>query len=168
MLPLLLVYVAEYTINLGVVPTLLFPLAEMPVARFRDAFPLYGALYQAGVFVARSSLPLLRVRALLPPALLQLLNLLLLTAHALFPLAPSVHVLFAAVFWEGLLGGLVYVNTFAAIRDADAGPAREFALAAVTVADSAGICAAGLIALALEPALCAWQVAHGRPWCREA
>lgn len=34
MLPLFLVYLAEYTINQGVAPTLLFPLAESPFKHF--------------------------------------------------------------------------------------------------------------------------------------
>ena len=42
----------------------------------------------------------------------------------------------------------------------------EFALAAVSVSDSAGIMLAGVIGLWLEPALCAWQSASGRDACR--
>lgn len=34
MVPLFLVYLAEYTINQGVAPTLLFPLAESPFKHF--------------------------------------------------------------------------------------------------------------------------------------
>jgi battenin len=39
MLPLLLVYIAEYTINQGVAPTLLFPLSNTPFAAYRDFYP---------------------------------------------------------------------------------------------------------------------------------
>jgi battenin len=167
MLPLFLVYVAEYTINQGVAPTLLFPLPETPFKHFRAFYPTYGAIYQLGVFISRSSLPFVRVRTLYTPAVLQVLNLIGLTAHAMYPFIPTVWFVFAIVFWEGLLGGLVYVSTFAAIREEVAEEDREFSLGATTVSDSAGICLAGFVGIAVEKALCAWQVQHGRDWCRK-
>lgn len=51
MLPLLLVYIAEYSINQGVAPTLLFPLKETPFSEFRAFYPTYGALYQLGYVI---------------------------------------------------------------------------------------------------------------------
>jgi battenin len=167
MLPLFLVYVAEYTINQGVAPTLLFPLAETPFKQFRAFYPTYGAIYQLGVFISRSSLPFVRVRTLYTPAVLQVLNLVGLTAHAMYPFIPTVWFVFGIVFWEGLLGGLVYVSTFAAIREEVAEEDREFSLGATTVSDSAGICLAGFVSIGMEKALCGWQVQHGRDWCRK-
>ncbi|KAI7004009.1 putative Golgi integral membrane protein, partial [Hortaea werneckii] len=167
MLPLFLVYVAEYTINQGVAPTLLFPLASTPFKHFRAFYPTYGAIYQLGVFLSRSSLPFLRIRSLYLPTFLQVANLLALTVHALWPYIPTVYFVFAIVFWEGLLGGLVYVSTFAAIREDVGEEEREFSLGAVTVSDSAGICVAGLVGVVMESLLCSWQVQHGRGWCRE-
>ncbi|KAI7357032.1 protein btn1 [Hortaea werneckii] len=167
MLPLFLVYVAEYTINQGVAPTLLFPLASTPFNHFRAFYPTYGAIYQLGVFLSRSSLPFLRIRSLYLPTFLQVANLLALTVHALWPYIPTVYFVFAVVFWEGLLGGLVYVSTFAAIREDVGEEEREFSLGAVTVSDSAGICVAGLVGVVMESLLCSWQVQHGRGWCRE-
>ena len=166
MLPLFLVYVAEYTINQGVAPTLLFPLKESPFKHYRAFYPAYGTLYQLGVFVSRSSLPFLRIRTLYTPAILQVLNLALLTAHAINPFIPGVYFVFAIIFWEGLLGGLVYVSTFAAIREEVPEEDREFSLGATTVSDSGGICVAGFLGIAMESALCGWQVQHGRDWCR--
>ncbi|KAI6803904.1 protein btn1 [Hortaea werneckii] len=167
MLPLFLVYVAEYSINQGVAPTLLFPLPETPFTHFRAFYPTYSAIYQLGVFLSRSSLPFLRVKSLYIPTCLQVANLLALTLQALWPFIPTVYFVFGIVFWEGLLGGLVYVSTFAAIRDEVAEGEREFCLGAVTVSDSAGICVAGLVGVVLERGLCEWQVWHGRGWCRE-
>jgi battenin len=166
MLPLLLVYVAEYAINQGVAPTLLFPLAASPFDSFRDFYPFYGFLYQLGVFVSRTSIAWVRVRHLYLPALLQVANFALLTLQALYFFVPSVYLVFAVVFWEGLLGGAVYVNTFAEIMDNVPAAEREFSLGATTVSDSAGICIAGFIGMAIEPWLCAWQVSHGRDWCK--
>ena len=158
---------AEYTINQGVSPTLLFPLTETPFKHFRAFYPTYGAIYQLGVFISRSSLPFIRVRTLYTPAVLQVLNLIGLTAHAMYPFIPTVWFVFAIVFWEGLLGGLVYVSTFAAIREEVAEEDREFSLGATTVSDSAGICLAGFVSIGMEKALCGWQVQHGRDRCRK-
>lgn len=168
MLPLFLVYLAEYTINQGVAPTLLFPLDQSPFERFRDFYPAYATIYQLGVFISRSSLPFFRLKALYPPSWLQVLNLVVLTIHSMTYFLPTVWIVFAIVFWEGLLGGSVYVSTFAAVREEVSEPDREFSLGAVTLADSFGIFCAGLVGAVLEPALCSWQVSHGRDWCRQS
>ncbi|KAK0739993.1 batten's disease protein Cln3 [Schizothecium vesticola] len=166
MLPLLLVYIAEYTINQGVAPTLLFPLEQSPFTEFRAFYPFYNFLYQLGVFISRSSMPFIRIRHLYLPSLLQVANLVLLTLHALLNFIPSVYLVFAVIFWEGLLGGAVYVNTFAEIMDNVPMAEREFSLSATTVSDSGGICIAGFLGMAMEVWLCDWQVRHGRDWCR--
>ncbi|PYH99881.1 batten's disease protein Cln3 [Aspergillus ellipticus CBS 707.79] len=167
MLPLLLVYVAEYTINQGVSPTLLFPLEGSPFEHYRAFYPAYNAIYQVGVFISRSSTPFFRIHNLYLPSLLQVVNLVVLTLHALFGFIPSVYIIFAIIFWEGLLGGLVYVNTFAEIGDRVPQEDREFSLGATTVSDSAGICIAGFVGMMFEVWLCDWQDAHGRDYCRK-
>ncbi|CAK4030562.1 related to btn1 [Lecanosticta acicola] len=166
MLPLFLVYLAEYTINQGVAPTLLFPLGESPFKHFRAFYPTYGTIYQLGVFISRSSLPFVRIRSLYLPSFLQVLNLFVLAMHAMWPFIPNVWFVFAIILWEGLLGGLVYVSTFAAIREEVPREHREFSLGATTVSDSGGIFVAGLLGAGLETALCNWQVSHGRDWCK--
>ncbi|KAF9771963.1 battenin CLN3 protein [Fusarium sp. DS 682] len=166
MLPLLLVYVAEYTINQGVAPTLLFPLDESPFDEFRDFYPMYGFLYQLGVFISRSSTPWIRIHHLYFPSMLQVANLVLLTFHAVYFFIPSVYIVFIIIFWEGLLGGGVYVNCFAEIMENVPAEDREFSLGATTVSDSGGISIAGLVSIVMETKLCNYQVAHGRDWCR--
>ncbi|KAI9804214.1 MAG: battenin CLN3 protein [Sarcosagium campestre] len=168
MLPLLLVYVSEYTINQGVAPTLLFPLSSpsTPFKYYRSFYPTYNAIYQVGVFIARSSTPWIRFHALYPPSILQCVNLVLLALHAVFNFIPNVYFVFGVVFWEGLLGGLVYVNTFAEITDRVEIEDREFSLGATSVSDSAGVCIAGFLSMAVEVWLCKWQVRHGRDYCQ--
>jgi len=165
-MPLLLVYVAEYTINQGVAPTLLFPLDETPFSEFRAFYPSYNALYQVGVFISRSSLPFVRIKSLYGPTILQCLNLAILTLHAIYPFIPNVYCIFVIVFWEGLLGGIVYVSTFRRIGEEIKEEDREFSLGATSVSDSGGICIAGFIGMALETILCSWQVSKGRDYCR--
>jgi battenin len=166
MLPLLLVYIAEYTINQGVSPTLLFPLASTPFTHYRSFYPFYNLLYQLGVFIARSSTPFFRLHNLYLPSLLQCLNLFVLVTQSLYWYIPSVYILFLIVFWEGLLGGAVYVNTFAEIMAHVPENEREFSLGATSVSDSAGICIAGFVGMVLEGWLCGRQVENGREWCR--
>ncbi|KAF4122001.1 hypothetical protein GMORB2_7594 [Geosmithia morbida] len=166
MMPLFLVFMAEYAINQGVAPTLLFPVDESPFREYRGFYPFYGFLYQLGVFISRSSTPFVRIRHLYVPSLLQVANFVFLILHSLYFFIPSVYLVFAVIFWEGLLGGAVYVNSFAEMLEKVPVEDREFSLSVATVSDSAGICIAGLLGIPLEPWLCAYQVSQGRDWCR--
>ena len=125
-------------------------------------------IYQIGVFISRSSLPFLRLPYLYSMGLLQCLNLVLVIFQALYMILPSIYLVFALIFWEGLLGGLVYVNTYAKVSDEVPEAQREFALGAVSVSDSAGISLAALVGVVggVEEGLCGWQVGKGRDWCR--
>ncbi|KAL8772441.1 MAG: hypothetical protein Q9209_002392 [Squamulea sp. 1 TL-2023] len=167
-LPLMLVYFSEYLINQSVAPTLLFPLKQTPFTEYRSFYPTYATIYQLGVFISRSSLPFLRLPYLYSLGFLQLLNLALLILQSLYIFLPSVYIVFAVIFWVGIIGGLVYVNTYARIADDVPEEEREFALGAVTVSDSAGITLAGLVGVVggVEEGLCAWQVGRGRGWCK--
>lgn len=165
MAPLFLVYISEYTINQGVSPTLLFPLEDMPFAKFRDAYVTYGTLYQLGVFISRSSSSFVRIRRVYIPSLLQLVNLVLLVIQAKYMILPNVYVVMAIVFYEGLLGGAAYVNTFMLVSEKVPHKDREFAMGSVGVSDSAGVVCAGLISMWLEKSLCRYQQSTGRPWC---
>ena len=165
MVPLCMVYIAEYTINQGVAPTLLFPLKATPFKEFRSFYPIYSFLYQLGVFISRTSITFFRVRDLYTPSILQVVNFAVLTLHALFYFIPSVWIVFLIIFWEGLLGGTVYVNCFASILEEVPEEDREFSLSSATVSDSGGIFLAGIIGSLMEPRLCKWQVGSGRDWC---
>lgn len=128
---------------------------------------MYGFLYQLGVFVSRSSIAFVRFRQLYLLCILQVGNLALLTLHSLLNYIPNVYIVFLVIFWEGLLGGGVYVNTFAAIMEDVPFSEREFSLGATSVSDSAGICLAGFVSMVMEVWLCNYQVQHGRDWCKK-
>lgn len=85
----------------------------------------------------------------------------------MFNFLPNFYVVCVIIFWEGLLGGLVYVSTFAEITDNVPKEDREFSLGATSVSDSAGICIAGFVSMAFEVSLCNWQIQHGREFCKE-
>ncbi|KAK9317987.1 batten's disease protein Cln3 [Lipomyces starkeyi] len=165
MLPLMLVYIGEYVINQGISPTLLFPIEEMPFTYYRDAYVTYGTLYQLGVFISRSSSPFVRIRRLYVPAILQLVNVVVLAVQSMYAFIPNVYIIMIIIFYEGLLGGAAYINTFLLVSETIAIEDREFAMGAVGVSDSGGIVVAGTICLYLERFLCAYQKANGRPYC---
>lgn len=165
MAPLFTVYTAEYIINQGVSPTLLFPLDQMPFHHFRDAYVTYSTLYQLGVFISRSSGPFYHLDRVYVPAVLQMVNLLLIILQSLFVWLPSIYLVMLLVFYEGLLGGLSYINTFRLVTERTKLSEREFAMGCVGMSDSGGIVLAATISMFLEPALCQYQVHNGRPWC---
>lgn len=165
-LPLMSVYTAEYVINQGISPTLLFPLLEMPMFRnYRDAYVMYGTLYQVGVFISRSSGSVVRIRNIWLLAALQIANVLLAILQSLFMINPSIYINFIFMLFEGLLGGSAYVNTYMSVMEAVPHSEREFAMGAVTMSDSSGIVVAAFISMWLEHQLCGYQVSHDRPWC---
>ncbi|SGY69905.1 BQ5605_C004g03077 [Microbotryum silenes-dioicae] len=132
MLPLFFVYLAEYTINSGIFPTLIY---EVPspstlvlsslIHSLRDYYPLWQLVYQFWVFVSRSSLSILHLPPL-PIALLPLptiFQLFLLTLTFLESSRGTISntslgengtivVVFCLVSCEGLAGGSAYVNCF--------------------------------------------------------
>lgn len=166
MVPLSTVYFSEYLINQGISPTLLFPIEETPFRQYRDIYVTYATLYQIGVFVSRSSAPFYRVRRLYYPAVLQALNLVVCILQSMYMVFPSIYMMFLIVFYEGLLGGSSYVNTFMLITEEVSLQEREFALGTVSISDSLGVGLASLFGMWAERLLCEYQVGTGREWCK--
>ncbi|KAK0086034.1 hypothetical protein PV325_004015 [Microctonus aethiopoides] len=85
---------------------------------------------------------------------LQLLNVVVFTTEAIFFYIPNIWIIFAFTFWEGLLGGGAYVNTY--YRMADTVPSENLreSLGIVTMSDSLGITVAGWLAMPVHTAIC--------------
>jgi battenin len=153
-LPLFLVYYAEYTINQGVFFSLLYPLGDTPFRAYKDHYKTYSAIYQAGVFISRTfgrRLPITNGWIL---AIMQCGMLILLTGESLYMYINQIYVIFVLVFLEGLLGGAAYVNTFCNITEQVERANLEFSMAFTGIADSMGIGLAGVTCLFFEPFLC--------------
>lgn len=170
MIPLSTVYLFEYLINQAVSPTLLFPLDEghrhpFFFHKYRDIYVTYGTLYQLGVFISRSSANFIRLRKLYLLSILQGFNLLIAVAQSWFYVTHSVWLVMVLIFYEGLLGGASYVNTFMNIIEEVDPDKREFSLGAVSISDSFGTLLAAFFGILLEPKLCSHQIDTGRPWC---
>ena len=120
-MPLTCVYFAEYTINQGVAPTLLYnipdphqhPLLSFVLKNLCDYYPLYQLTYQTFVFISRSytsifSLPAIPTKWMWMPAAVQFALFFLLTSESIFSwfkdsIARSLVIVLVAV--EGLAGG---------------------------------------------------------------
>ncbi|GMI19826.1 hypothetical protein TeGR_g9932 [Tetraparma gracilis] len=150
MLPLFIVYFSEYAMQSGTWAAIGFPVEDEGA---RKKFYEYANwLYQAGVFVSRSSGTLVQANMLV----LQLMPVLQTALLVLFTFIAVYQFLYgwgllAVCFVVGLLGGGVYVNAFTRISvDVEKGPRQEVALAIVSVADSFGILFADVAGLFLQ------------------
>ncbi|KAK5977111.1 Battenin, partial [Trichostrongylus colubriformis] len=157
MVPMFLVYLAEYLINQGLLELTVFDCAHgygtSPTSQYR----WYQVMYQMGAFISRSSLKLIQFNmtliALMP--LLQLINTIFLTLNAIYAFIPHFGMVCAIILYEGLIGGGSYVNTFHHIHRKIDPSIREFALSTVSLADTMGILVAALTAIPLHNAICA-------------
>lgn len=118
-----------------------------------------------GVFISRSSASFIRIRRVYIPSVLQFVNLVICIYQAIYGFIPNVYLMMILFFYEGLLGGAAYVNTFMKVAEETPPQDREFAMGSVGVSDSAGVVCAGLISLWLEKALCGYQKSQGIPYC---
>ena len=154
MIPLGAVYFFEYLINQGLFELLYFPRTFLSHSQ---QYRWYQLTYQLGVLVSRSSLVCLVISRIYLLSLLQGLTAALLCVQAVtWSLSgdSGLVLIFLIVFWEGLLGGAAYVNTFHRISEESEERSREFSLGITSVADSLSIAAAGVVALPLHNIIC--------------
>ncbi|KAJ8676049.1 hypothetical protein QAD02_011835, partial [Eretmocerus hayati] len=151
MIPLGLVYLFEYFINQG-----LYELVE-----FRNIFLVHKTQYrwlqvdyQIGVFISRSSVNFISINKIWLMAVLQLINVIILSFEAVFYFIPSIWIIFALVLWEGLLGGAAYVNTFYRMSKEIPWEQRGASLGIASMADSIGIALAGWLSMPVHNLIC--------------
>mmetsp|Transcript_4742 Transcript_4742/g.20349 ORF Transcript_4742/g.20349 Transcript_4742/m.20349 type:complete len:273 (-) Transcript_4742:739-1557(-) len=169
MLPLMLVYYFEYTINQGVLPVVDFVSVRRALREQTDAgstdrkwnlYVTYQFLYQIGVFISRSSISFVKMKNIWLLTILQLVNLVVLLIVTAYELIQSAWIVFALILWEGLLGGASYVNTFWNVSHQTPYSDREWALGVTTVSDTIGITLSGVTDTFLE---CALRGVRGLP-----
>lgn len=110
--------------------------------------------YQIGVFISRSSVNLVKIDKIWLMSVFQLINVGIFLAEVITFFSPSIWIVFGIVFWEGLLGGGAYVNTFYRMSKEIPEDKRNFALGVVPVADAIGIALAGVFAMPVHNGLC--------------
>lgn len=148
---LALVYFFEYLINQSLFELLYFPNTILSSV---EQYRWYQVLYQLGVFISRSSVSFIQFRRTWIMTVLQGINFTLCVFQVKHSYIKSIWIMFALVLYEGLLGGLSYVNTFYRIIQETEPSYREYAMAFATISDSIGIAAAGFVALPLHNWLC--------------
>lgn len=154
--PLFFVYFAEYLINQSVDPVLTFPYTHWACKEY----VYYQALYQVGVFISRSSVNIVPLPAVWPPALLQVLTCIYMAAAAVTSFSGNLSqhpnyiiIFFGIIFWEGLLGGSVYVNSFYLISQEFQDEEKEFAMGATSMGYALGITISAFFGLWFGPFL---------------
>lgn len=110
--------------------------------------------YQFGVFVSRSSLSCFEINQIWLMSGLQLINAIYFTIQAIFMSVPTIYIIFMIVFWEGLLGGFCYVNTYNRITKEVPMRYRSFGMGLTTIGQTLGIIAAGLLAIPIHDMIC--------------
>lgn len=151
MIPLGLVYFAEYFINQGLLELIVFRNTKLT---HKEQYRWLQVMYQVGVLISRSSVNFIQIRKLWLLPLLQFANMVFILSEAYFLFLPSFWIVVVIVLYEGLLGGAAYVNTFYRISKDVAPQHREFSLRIASLADSTGIALAGAIALPVHDAMC--------------
>ncbi|KAF7639282.1 Battenin [Meloidogyne graminicola] len=158
MIPLALVYFSEYFINQGLLELLVFNCNNSFNLSPMQQYRWYQVFYQTGVFISRSSIKFFPIRSTLLPilAILQIINALLLFFESLNGLThlPHILLLMLIIFYEGLLGGSAYVNTFSAIHRTVSKANREFCISFATISDSLGIVLAGFSSIYAHNFIC--------------
>ncbi|CAJ0964128.1 unnamed protein product, partial [Mesorhabditis belari] len=156
MIPLSVVYFAEYLINQGLTQLIYFNCSEGFRLSKSSQYRWYQVLYQVGVFLSRSSvnvveLPLL-VLFLLP--VLQLANALFFFFEARYAFLPHISIAFALILIEGLYGGASYVNTFNWIHKNIEPNVKEYSLSIASMSDAFGIVLSAFTAIGLHNYIC--------------
>ncbi|XP_027215665.2 battenin isoform X2 [Penaeus vannamei] len=153
MIPIALVYIAEYVINQGLVELIYFP-DQKDWLNHHEQYRWYQATYQLGVLLSRSSVNFFYIRQVWITTVLQWINVLIFLTCAVFWWISSIWVVLVLILWEGLLGGAAYVNTFYKITQEVSDHQKPFALAITTLSDTVGVTIAGFISIPLHNVIC--------------
>ncbi|EYC39585.1 hypothetical protein Y032_0650g1134 [Ancylostoma ceylanicum] len=156
MIPLIIVYFAEYFINQGLLELLEFDCSHGFNIGPQSQYRWYQVLYQVGVFVSRSSSDVIALPGEVLPllALLQVLNATVLYFEALNRFMSHILLLMCVIVYEGLLGGASYVNTFRVIHEEVPADRKEFSMGFVSISDTFGILLAGFTAIPVHNIIC--------------
>ena len=153
MCPLFLVYFSEYAMQSGTWAAIGFPVTSE--SSRKEFYQQSNWIYQAGVFVSRSSGSLVQASMPLLQAMpvLQTVLLILFYCIAYYQFLYHPPLLLSLCFLVGLLGGAVYVNAFTRISTDIPKRRQELALATVSVADSTGIMLSDVAGLFIQSCL---------------
>lgn len=159
--PYFLVFFCQYLINQGLFELIYVKNSFMDLAAQVRWFTF---LYLLAVLFA-SSFTLYKVNCLWLLVLLQIANLVILTTETIYGwIGNNIFIWFgnpynfwiivALIFWEGLIAGVSYVNTYRRINNEIPAIYTEFAMSINSVGASMGMTLAGLTAIPLHNYIC--------------
>lgn len=151
LVPLMLVYVFEYFINQGLYELLYFKGIYLSHG---EQYRWYQVLYQIGVFISRSSRSVFIVEKIWVLSILQGITTVYFIFDSIYQLSPCVYLVFAIILWEGLIGGMAYVNVFYKIKKEVKLENQEIATGMTSLGDSIGITMAGFLAMPVHNYIC--------------
>ncbi|KAL5475116.1 hypothetical protein EMCRGX_G027174 [Ephydatia muelleri] len=156
MVPLFIVFAAEYMINQGLFELLYYRNTSLGTWCLDGhlQYRWYQVLYQVGVFLSRSSVLIFQTRFYWVMSLLQVANFQLLFCEAIYGFIPSFWITIFIILFEGLMGGAVYANAFYYITKQVPAANREFSMGVAAVADSTGIVTAGFASIGIHNYIC--------------
>jgi battenin len=167
MIPLFTVYAAEYACQAGAWTAIGFPVSSTEART--EFYEQSNWLYQAGVFVSRSTGSLFTMNLtwlwILPAV--QVVNLILFSMTASTGVSLPHHFLYhkstllPLSFFTGLLGGAVYVHGYQRIVADVPKQYTEFAISSTSVAESLGVLVADISGLFLQSCLYRSNHLHG-------
>jgi hypothetical protein len=152
MIPLIVVYFAEYTMMSGIWSAMGFPIDSSSA---RDKFYVYSTwMYQVGVLISRSSGLVYKadMKAIWIMPVIQSLLLVFFTINAYLTWWYDWSILMLC-FCVGLLGGGVYVGSFALLAETVLPNLKEFSLAAASISADIGITFSTIAGIFLQKAL---------------
>ena len=151
MIPLFIVFFAEYTINQGLYELLYYESSSLSQA---EQYRWFQVDYQVAVFLSRSSVNVFQLRKIIIPAVTQWFILIFLVCEIYFQFIPTIWITLLVIFLEGMCGGTVYVNAFYMVSEDVSNDVREFCMGVASVADSFGVSLAAIIAFPIHDAFC--------------
>ncbi|CAJ0934972.1 unnamed protein product, partial [Mesorhabditis belari] len=154
--PMVIVYLAEYTINQGFIQLIVFKCANAFHLSKKSQYRWFQVIYRTGTFISKSSLILVNfpIWMLYVFPFLQIGNALFFYFEALKAFLPHISIAFVVILVAGLFGGSSLVKTLNHIHKTIPTDIREFSLAVITTADTIGIVMAAFTAIWLHNVIC--------------
>uniref|UniRef100_A0AC34GUL1 Battenin n=1 Tax=Panagrolaimus sp. ES5 TaxID=591445 RepID=A0AC34GUL1_9BILA len=156
MIPVILVYFAQYFINQGLTPLIYFDCSHGFNLSKASQYRWFQVLYQTGTFISRSSVNIIQISmgALYLMPVLQAFNAIFLTINAIYFFVPHISLIFGIILIEGIIGGLSYVNSLHRMHRNILPDVREFAMSTAGASRTLGIVMSGFIAIPVRNYIC--------------
>ncbi|CAJ0956252.1 unnamed protein product, partial [Mesorhabditis belari] len=156
LLPVMVVYIAEYTINLGLIQLIVFDCAHGFNLSKTSQYRWFQSIYRVGAFASKSSLSLLDfpVWVLYIFPFLQIMNAAIFFSETLLLFMPHIMVAFGLILVAGLYGGSAMVKCVSHVHKIVEPDIKEFSLAVVATTNGMGVLFASFTGIWFHDIIC--------------